>query len=568
MAKDNRNTWQKQKEQNQKRFYWVLSLLLVAAIIVVIAVPVSYVPLFSNISQKFGLSNEIARKLTLVDLAFSSLGVETKNMKETFKKADIVYEPSVFLASRYETQDKRLLDARQMYYNEYEYTHKRPAEIAGIYQDGKEAETPELAAQAVGVRAVPEEDYLSDNFSNTKISKISGNSDISVADAGTIARKARQASDRDEAKRAAEQKINESLPQFANSIYDKKPTDAELSKDKNEQAMTETLDLNNSRIIKPILQGSVTSIGKKTSPIESLMSAGTVSHVLGTPGTFGGHEALGYYVGDDLPKAQGRLLDYYYFGSTGMDVFNSYYYSYAATSRRYKESAKYLAEITFNGADAKNEILVAPGQSEDTVTRVANEDSPLDIVAAVKSNDAKCTAGRNEYKEKTKQLKRNYNAAKDILLDWSLNHSASYQGAPGCCKTEIHIFNNILLGEATSNFRRDWNNKVDEIYNYCTELKQYEADYAGACKMSYGQHEGSDSCGAILALKVDGGCSNFDMNPACKNHIKWTPDYSSINKFKDHCDGKPDCHDKINELFKDIDTSIQLQLVGDYFSED
>ena len=160
MAKDNRNTWQKQKEQNQKRFYWVLSLLLVLAIIVVIAVPVSYVPLFNHISQKFGLSNDIARKLTLIDLAFSSLGVETKNMKETFKKADIVYEPSVFLASRYETQNKRLLDARQMYYNEYEYTHKRPAEIAGIYQDGKEAETPELATQSVGVRAVPEEDYF------------------------------------------------------------------------------------------------------------------------------------------------------------------------------------------------------------------------------------------------------------------------------------------------------------------------------------------------------------------------------------------------------------------------
>ncbi len=583
MAKDNRNTWQKQKEQRQKIYYWVISLFFLAAVIVAIAVPVSYVPLFSSISQKFGLSNEIARKLTLVDLAFSSLGVETKNMKETFKKVDINYEPSVFLSSRYETQDKRLLDARKMYYNEYEYTHKRPAEIAGIYQDGKETDIPEISAQAVGVRSVPEGDnnipddvYLDyetggmhrTSFSGGNGGAVSGVSGASASGAeGQTARKARQASDRDTAaaKRAAENNINSALPQFANSIYDKKPTDAELSKDKNEQAMTETLDLNNSRIIKPILQGSVTSIGKKTSPIESLMNAGTVSHVLGTPGTFGGHEALGYYVGDDLPKAQGRLLDYYYFGSTGMDVFNSYYYSYAATSRRYKESAKYLAEITFNGADAKNEILVAPGQSEDTVTRVANEDSAFEVMAGMREHNASCSSGHAEYDNQTKEYRRIYKEGKEQIKDWSANGGeAASHGAPGSCERVGGI------GRRTEELRIQWNQTITNMMSACRKIWEAKKEYAQSCGMTLDYADSSkDDCESLSDLKVLGGNTALWVYSEgggflgfCNDIVKWNRSNES-NTFNG-CDGRVDCGKKIPALFEAIEMNVSLEVNDDF----
>lgn len=587
---NNQNTWQKQKAQNQKKLFLGLALVFVIVVIIAIAVPVSHVPLLNNIAKKFGLSQDIAKQLTLVDLAFSSFGVETNNMKKAFQKVDISYEPQVFLASRYETQDKRLLDARQMYYNEFEYTRKRPAEIAGIYQDGKEADIPEIAEDTVGTRAVPEENYLAETPSfggGTTRGVSNGTVNVNGAE-GQSGRKARQASDRDEAKRAAEQKINEALPQFANSIYDKKPTGADLSKDKQEQALTDTLDLNNSRIIQPILQGSVVGVGKKTSPIESIMSAGAVSHVLGTPGTFGGHGALGYYIADDLPKAQGRLLDYYYFGSSGYEAAGAYYYTYAAVSRRYKESAKYLAEISFNGDNAKEEILVAPGQSEDTVVRVANEDSPFEVMAAVKANSETCKMGKTTYQDETKDLKRDYNALKDKIKTMSAGHdvdgieNVSEKGAPGSCERCLSnadyaafIAHFPLLavivgqcwGDKTAKLRDKWNNTIDELVSKCKSLEEKEKKYATDCGMDYKRDENKDNCNSFYALKVKGGTrwgqlnSNWDI---CRNNVKWESSsyYSSFNT--DNCVNRQSCENEIKSLFTKIDSNIYFETAPDF----
>ena len=151
----------KTKQQSQKKLYLGLVLLLILAMFITIAVPVSYVPLLSNIASKFGLSISVARKLTLLDLALSSVGVETKNMQEAFKKQEIVNEPQMFLSSIFEPQTERLLNAREIYYNEYEKTRRRPSEIAGIYQDGKEADAPEISGELKGIRALPSDDYLS-----------------------------------------------------------------------------------------------------------------------------------------------------------------------------------------------------------------------------------------------------------------------------------------------------------------------------------------------------------------------------------------------------------------------
>ena len=563
---NNQNTWQKQKAQNQKKLFLGLALVFVIVVIIAIAVPVSHVPLLNNIAKKFGLSQDIAKQLTLVDLAFSSFGVETTNMKKAFQKVDISYEPQVFLASRYETQDKRLLDARQMYYNEFEYTRKRPAEIAGIYQDGKEADIPEIAEDTVGTRAVPEENYLAEtpSFGGGTARGVS-NGTVNVKGAeGQSGRKARQASDRDAAKRAAEQKINEALPQFANSIYDKKPTGADLSKDKQEQALTETLDLNNSRMIQPILQGSVVGVGKKTSPIESIMSAGAVSHVLGTPGTFGGHGALGYYIADDLPKAQGRLLDYYYFGSSGYEAAGAYYYTYAAVSRRYKESAKYLAEISFNGDNAKEEILVAPGQSEDTVVRVANEDSPFEVMAAMKEHKESCANGHKNYDEQTESYRRIYKEGKAKILDWSLNGgSPAANGAPGSCDSFIGI------GEQTERLRGKWNQTINDMISACNKVWEEKKKYASSCGMKLDlKDEDLDTCNSLTDLKVLGGNASLMVYfnnwfiGYCNEIIKWNRTNNSPTF--NGCNSRSSCSQAIPALFNAIESNVKLETEDEF----
>ena len=285
------------------------------------------------------------------------------------------------------------------------------------------------------------------------------------------------------------------------------------------------------------------------------MSAGTVSHVLGTPGTFGGHEALGFYVGDDLPKAQGRLLDYHYFGSTGMDVFNSYYYSYAATSRKYKESAKYLAEITFNGADAKNEILVAPGQSEDTVTRVANEDSAFEVMAAMKEHKASCAGGHVEYDNQTKELRQQYKNAKDQIIEWSQNSGdLTYKGAPGACE---NWFDDTTAVD-TEKLRKEWNKTIEDMMAACSALWDAKKEYAKACgmRLEYKDPNGHN-CSSLGDLKVNGGETPL-VHPInkCWKIVKWT-EWNHSPTFSG-CNSRSDCKEKIPALYNAVESNIQL----------
>ena len=87
---------QQQEQKNQNRFILVMSFLFLLALFISLMVPVYYVPLFRNISARYGLSVDIARKLTLLDLALNSLGIETPNMASAFQKYQSEYEPDIF----------------------------------------------------------------------------------------------------------------------------------------------------------------------------------------------------------------------------------------------------------------------------------------------------------------------------------------------------------------------------------------------------------------------------------------------------------------------------------------
>ena len=154
----------KQKE-NQKKISLILAFLLVFIVFAAIAVPVSYIPFLNNIAQSFGLPTAITRQLTLIDLALNSLGVETDSMKVAFKQNDITAGPmNPVLYSRFEPEISHLIDARETYFYEYERTHRRPEEIAGIYKDGKEVNTPNLKqGQVGGVRSLPKEAEIKDD---------------------------------------------------------------------------------------------------------------------------------------------------------------------------------------------------------------------------------------------------------------------------------------------------------------------------------------------------------------------------------------------------------------------
>ena len=543
----------KQKEEGQNKTLLYLAFFLLAVLLISFIVPVRYVPLLNSISQRYGLGSDVTRKLTLLDLALSSLGIETPNMSAAFKKQEMEYEPNIFYSSRFNMgAPDRLINAKETYYHEYERTHKRPVEVAGIYQDGTGVKAPEIDGDLKGVRALPKDDYFDEDI-EFKIDK--GNSKVVRQEEimGSKRRQVRGSFDREGESVQGVQgggsssKKHEPLPDFASSVY-------------SDEYVGETQTLKNSRMVKPVVSGEPFSVIKPEGVISQLVGDSSFTDTFASLRNFGGYDgALGYYVKDDLPKE--GLYDF--FGSSGKDVFTTYFYSHAAVDRKYIESSKHLSEIAFHGDDPQDEVLIAKGQKQDKVPTMDETDmSPLSLVLTVKRNMKECEEGRRHYEQVVKPLKTQYKSLKTRLkaISHGPNNSTfeglqnvAENGAPGSCK---HY--EAEWKDRTYKLRTRWNNIVDQAKAKCIEIRNAEEAYADSCAMIQSTNPNKDSCEAIEALKVDGGVNWIDLSHGwCRRYVKW----SNLNAAKSFhgCYTRSSCETAQDALFKEIDENIQLE---------
>ena len=568
---------QEQEEKRQNRFFLVMSFLFLLALIVSFMVPVYYVPLLNNISSKYGLSADITRKLTLLDLALSSLGIETPNMAAVFKKQNTEYEPDIFYASRFSDlgTKNRLINVKETYYHEYERTRKRPAELAGIYQDKTAVSTPEISGNLKGVRALPDDGYLdADGFGDSVNSnKDDGFTDFSYKKAtatsanqdeimGSKRRQVRGSFDRQgqgvegEGDAQGEGKSSnkrESLPGFASSIYQ-------------QDEATETQTLENSRMVKPVVSGEQFSVTKPDGVISKLIGDSSFTDTFASLSNFGGYDGvLGYYVKDDMPKK--GFIDF--FGNTGKDVFSSYFYSHVAVGRKYLESSKHLSEIAFHGDEPQDEVLIAKGQKQDKVPSSVDmaEMSPISLILTVKRNIKECNDGRQQYEETVRVLKTEYDNLKNQLKDISLGNpnNPAENGAPGSCNDTVTVlWFTIPVGSATAVLRNQWNGLLPQLKAKCLEIQNAQIAYAEACKMDYSRDDTKDNCDSIDAFEVKGGQDAYQLNcptnpgwTVCNHCIIWENVYRS--KTFRGCTSRDDCAQKQDDLFEEIDKNIQLE---------
>ncbi len=556
-----------QENKNQNKFFLVMSFIFLGALLVSFVTPVYYVPLFSNISLKYGLSGDIARKLTLLDLALSSLGIETPNMAIAFKKQSVDYQPDVFYTSRFNTDNSnRLINAKKTYYYEYERTRKRPDEIAGIYQDGKAVNTPEIDGELKGVRALPKDDYFDDfskddGFTDFTYKKATATTASQDEVMGSKRRQVRGSFDRDNQGQAGQSQTSskpEPLPDFAYSVYS--------SGDE-----VETQILENSRMIKPIIAGELFSVVKSDGVTDKIIRNRSFTESFASLNYFGGYDGnMGFYVKDNMPIA--RLIDF--FGSSGQDVFSSYFYSNAAVGKKYLESSKHLSEIAFNGDEPQEEILVARGQTQDKVPTIdPSEMSPLSFVLTVKENLKECEEGRKRYEEVMKQVKPLYENAKAGIIGISQDsNNVAWRGAPGSCNSFVVPTYGDLSAPAI-NLRRDWNLYMIVARQTCIAIRQAGEAYASSCKMEYKLKDNTkDSCEAIDALEVTGGTDWPDVfgGGICRNVVKWARSSNSFSgcggneNFNNQNEARQDCITKVNGLFKEIDENFQLEPVSGF----
>ena len=299
---------QQQEQKNQNRVILVLSFLFLLALFISLMVPVYYVPLFRNISARYGLSIDIARKLTLLDLALNSLGIETPNMASAFQKYQSEYEPDIFYTSRFNTTEagaNRLINAKETYYHEYERTHKRPAEIAGIYQNKTTVSVPEIDGDLKGVRALPKgEDFDifgdDDGFTDFSYKKATASTQSQDEVMGSTRRQVRGSFDRDGQRggqgaggQTNASKKPEPLPDFASSVY-------------KQDGEGEVQTLENSRMIKPVVSGQDFSVVKPDGIVSQLVGDSSFTDTFAALRNFGGFDGtLGYYVKDDQPINNG-----------------------------------------------------------------------------------------------------------------------------------------------------------------------------------------------------------------------------------------------------------------------
>lgn len=567
----------KQEQQKQKRISLVLAFLLVFIVFAAIAVPVSYIPFLNNIAHKFGLPTAITRQLTLLDLALSSLGVETAAMKAAFAQKEIVEEPAdPIFYSRFEAGGSRLINAREAYYHEFERTRRRPDEISGIYKDGKTVDAPDLAqGQVGGVRSLPEEDYLSDDISGTNQGssfkegantgssfgvKSAGESytvDTAAGGAQADARKARQSIDKEEDK-----DTKSSMPGFVSSVY----ANNGASKSGNQgQTSTQTVDINNSRMIKPVLKGSTFGVSRKETPLETFVGNSDFAKNLSNLRSFGGHDVLGFYIADDAPKNTGRGT-FQKFGTSGEDAINSYFYSHVAVGRKYRTSAKYLAELAFSGEKANNEeILVARGQKEDRAPSAAEGMSPVTMMKSAEQKIKDCNNARKEYEESSKELRQEFSTLKANLRALTSDPKA-YKGAPGDCNR--YLWSDfwgewIDLEEAVEKLRDKWNSYLYDLKDRCEKLDQKAIVYAQGCNMEFSRDPDKDNCSSILELMTGDGeepCFGpwLGYTCDCEKHINWTNLSSNSNHVFHGCNTEESCSAAIDNLFKAISENENL----------
>lgn len=540
----------KKEQKGQNKIVLALSLLVLLALLISMMIPVYYVPLFNKISARYGLSVDVSKKLNLLDLALNSFGIETPNMAAAFKKYKFEYEPDVFYSSRFNSDGKsHLINAKETYYHEYERTRKRPAEIAGIYQDGKEVNTPEIDGDLKGVRALPKDnlaDFSDDNYS------VKGPTQSSISDEilGSKRRQVRGSFDNqdDQGKKSK----REPLPDFASSIYNQDGKEGE----------TQTLE--NSRMVKPLVQNEEFVVIRPENVISKLVGDSSFTDTFAAMTNFGGYGgALGYYIKDDLPKF--NILEF--FKSSGKQVFTSYLYSYTAVGREYDESSKHLAEIAFHGDEPQDEILVAKGQKKSKVPTMDPADmSPIELVLTVRHNMKECNEAGERYRQEVQNLKRQYSSKKGTLKNLSLHHDRAVKGAPGSCNRYFLVESSLTeWGGPTSNLRDQWNRLLLDLKDLCERLDRKGEEYANSCRMEYKRDESKDTCASILAMETGDGVSDIAMFPACEKIINWI-DYSRSKTFRgcggenmDDAIARRDCADKQNALFKAIDENIQLE---------
>ncbi len=570
------NLWEKMKEKNRKRWLLVFGLLFLLALFVSFSVPVYYVPLFNNISAKYGLPSDVSRKLTLLDLSLSSLGIETQNMTEAFKKQKIVDDINPFYTAYYEPPaGRRLINAKETYYHEFERTRRRPAEVAGVYKDGKSAETPEIGDTVKGVRALPDSSSLT-NADIEGEGLASGNTDFSSKNStvrtnskdeisGSSKRQVRGAYDNDGSGRPK----HEYLPDFASTIYDAA------------NGQEEPLTLNNSRMVQPVVNGAPFTVSKSEDTISKLIDGSSFVDNLVLSSNFGNAGgSLGYYVTDDLPKDKFFNV----FGLSGKDALISYFYSYAAIGRKYLESSKHFAEIAFHGDNPQDQVLLAKGQTEKQAPKVDLGIPPLVLMITVKNNLAECNAARRVYEQTIPSLIHDYEEAKNTIIGISSDTAnVAWRGAPGSC-------GECSLCTPTRELRESWNNNVEIAREKCKEIRSAGEVYANACKMEY-LYDGEDSCEEIDALLLDGGEPWLEFEDflgseeVCRLHRKWR--YSNLARNFSGCGNdtgihwydliadnpsqvsqaekdiqqkaRRDCIDKIGDFFKVVDNNVELK---------
>lgn len=572
----------KQESKGQNRLILFLSFLFLSALFVSFIVPVYYVPLFSNIASKYGLSVDISRKLTLLDLALSSLGIETPNMASAFKQQEVIYEPEVFLVSRFDMDgSSHLINAKETYYHEYERTRKRPAEVAGIYNDGKSAGAPRIDGDLRGVRALPEDNYFDDDnfgddsgftkFGYKRATATTANSDEVM---GSKRRQVRGNFDRQtqgsQGGQAGNSQKPEPLPDFASSIYDK-----------DEKGETQTLE--NSRMVKPVVSGQSFSVLRTEHVVSQLMGDSSFMNIFSPLKNFGGYNGvLGYYIKDDLPTED--LFNM--FGNTGKEMFSSYFYSNAAVGRKYDESSKQLAEIAFNGEEPLDEILIARGQSEKKFEEMEKVDmSPIELILTLKENIQECKDAGDHYREIIGQLEEAYDSLKEQLINISEDqNNKAWRGAPGSC--ECQYVDSFC--RPTVDLRNQWNDLLPTLKSKCEAVKQAMRNYAEGCKMEYIEDPNKDTCDSIFALEVKGGTPwTNTQHGSCRGYIVWKA--LNLSDSFDGCGGtdapfgevsptpiwgliwpgqaerlkqqaaRQDCVDKIGELFEQIALNFELQ---------
>lgn len=552
---------QEQEQKRQNKFFLVMSFVFLFALLVSLIVPVYYVPLFSNISARYGLSSDITRKLTLLDLALSSLGIETPNMAAAFKQKKVEYEPDIFLTSRFFNDDgnNRLINVKETYYHEYERTRKRPAEIAGIYRDGKEVDTLQIDGELKGVRVLPEGnsfvDFEDDGFTDFTYKSATATTASKDDVMGSKRRQVRGSFDmqsQPEQGQAATPNKPEPLPDFASSVY---------NRDEN----SETQTLENSRMIKPVVSGPEFIVTKPEGAIAQLVGDSSFTDTFASLTNFGGYEgALGYYVKDDLPQKPPFSL----FGNIGQDLFTSYFYSHAAVGRKYVESSKHLSEIAFHGDEPQDEILIAKGQKQDKVpvtTELEDLSVPLDFVLTARKNIKECREAGERYQQEIASLKSDYENFKTQLKNISSNsNNMAKKGAPGCCQGWADI-----IGVRTETLRNQWNQLLTKLKARCKAIENKDRAYAESCKMDYTRDPNKDDCDSIDALSLNKG-PYIENWYRCEKVIKWSNlgasktfqgcgGYTNFPNDDNEIAARQDCVNKEEALFAAIDTNVQLE---------